>query len=90
MSEAGTERRVWELSKRLTTTQLTDLYNFMIARKGRTQAFYFYDSWETVGFAYDVSGSSTVGRYKVRFDSEYSSIRELARHTISLRLIEVA
>ena len=71
---AGNSRKRWTLSQRLTAAQLATLRTFYLARKGALEAFYFYDVWETSPrFTWDAGGAATDGRYKVRFDGEFSS-----------------
>src|SRR5450759_2340930 len=66
-------RKQWRLAKRLAPTALLTLRDFYDARKGRTEPFYYYDPYDTVPkFSYDPAGVVTVGRYTVRFDSDWS------------------
>jgi len=57
---AGTSRKRWQLSKRLTPSQLATLRSFYDARNGPQEAFYFYDPYSTSPkFSYDVTGTIT-------------------------------
>jgi phage-related protein len=70
--QATTSRKRWRLTKRLTPAALQALRNFYDARNGTTEAFYFYDPYETSPkFSCDPTGAVTVGRYTVRFNSDW-------------------
>lgn len=88
---AENSRKAWILGQRLSAAQLVTLRNFFMARKGVTEAFYFYDVYETSPlFTYDAGGAALTGRYKVRFEGEFGSTWSMLRHDVSLQLIEVA
>lgn len=87
-------RRRWRQGKRLTAPQMDDLQKFYDARKGETEAFYFYDpfgDWENAApFFHDETGASATGRYKVRFVGSLRT-QMLGRFgTADLELLEVA
>ena len=44
---ASTSRKRWRLAKRLTPALLLELRDFYDARRGPTEAFYFYDPYDT-------------------------------------------
>ena len=88
---AATSRKRWRLAKRLSVTLLQALRNFYDARNGTTEAFYFYDPYETVPkFSYDPTGVSTVGRYTVRFNGDWQQSSTPGRSDVSIELIELA
>jgi len=54
-----------------------------------TGAFYFYDAYDTSPkFSHDPTGELMVGRYTVRFDSEWSQSCEPVRGSANIELIE--
>lgn len=79
----------WQLTKRLTTAEMTALRTFYTARKGGTEAFYFYDPWDA-SFQYDASGAATQGRYKVVFLGDWSQTDSIGRSEVLIGLMEVA
>src|SRR6266404_8558509 len=83
------DRRAWRFSKRLTYAQWNTLRTFYLARKGNTEAFYFYNPHETSPrFTPDPTGVATTGRYTVRFDGALSiSFTNNARGDLSLAII---
>lgn len=88
---ATTSRKRWRLSKRLAPTALRTLRDFYDARKGTTEAFYFYDPYETSPkFSYDPTGQVTTGRYTVRFNSDWQQSSGPARSDIDIELLELA
>jgi hypothetical protein len=87
--DAANSRKRWSLSKRLTPTQLSTLRAFYEARKGQTEAFYFYDPYETSP-KFDQTPSGTTGRYTVRFDCPWEQWPGIARADVSLQLVELA
>ena len=89
--QATNSRRRWRLAKRLTPAALQTLRDFFDARGGTTEAFYFYDPYDTnPKFSYDSTGVVTVGRYTVRFDGDWTQMVGLARVEVSITLVEVA
>ncbi len=75
--------RTWALAVRLrmytlgdeTLSPMAALQQFWVAQNGGLQPFWFYNPLEpgigeTVGSNYDPTGSSAVGRYKVRFSNQ--------------------
>lgn len=88
---AGSSRRRWRLSKRLTAAQLQALRNFYDARKGPEEAFWFYDPYESVPrFSSDPTGASPFGRYAVRFSGRWEQSMQLGRIEVSIELVEVS
>jgi phage-related protein len=88
---ATNSRKRWRLAKRLPATALQTLRNFYDARSGATEAFYFYDPYETTPkFSYDPTGQSTVGRYTVRFNGDWQQSSTPGRSDISVELLELA
>lgn len=89
--EAATSRKRWMFTKRLPPAQLQALRDFYTARNGPHEAFYFYDPFETnPKFSYDPTGAAVVGRYTVRFNSEWSQSVGPGRSDVQIELIEVA
>ena len=83
-------RKAFTLAENLSAAQLIELREFWATHETMVP-FYFYDVTETVNFAYDASGVSTVGRYIMRFDMPFQTTFVLGRRgQVSLRLIEVA
>jgi len=75
---ASTSRKRWKLAKRLTPSQIAELRSFYEARKGATEAFFFYDPYDTAH-----------GRYAVRFDSSWEQTASPGRIDTEIALIEV-
>lgn len=89
--------RMWVLSKRLTTAQLTTLLNFWEnSVQGGLNPFYFYDPFDIVagthvGSNYDPTGDSQQGRVICFFRGDWSQRTDLGRHVVgNLTLVEVA
>lgn len=88
---ATNSRKRWRLTKRLTPATLQTLRNFYDARNGTTEAFYFYDPYETSPkFSYDPTGAVTQGRYTVRFNSPWQQTVTPGRADVALEIIELA
>jgi len=88
---ATNSRKRWRLAKRLPATLLQTLRDFYDARHGATEAFYFYDPYETSPrFSSDPTGVATTGRYTVRFDGEWIQSSGPGRSDVSIELIELA
>lgn len=88
---AENSRKTWQISQRLSLDALVALRNFWLARKGPTEAFYFYDLYETdPPCTYDEGGAALDGRYKVRFDGGFAAEWSLPRFSTSITLVEVA
>ncbi len=79
-------RHAWALAKRLTYSQFNTLKTFYEARSGGLQPFYFYPDPAN----FDASGTSTTGRYTVRFDGAFQHTYGLARFDVSVSLIEIS
>lgn len=84
---AVSARRSWKIAKRLDPTSLVALRTFFDAAKGG--AFFFYNPSETVP-PYSPNPSGTVGRYLVRFNSDWSQTNNIARIDTAIELTEVA
>ena len=89
--------RIWTLAKRLTTTQLTALFNFWETTAiGGLNPFYFYDPYQpapghAIGSNWDPTGISVQGRVTVFFRGNWSQQTQLGRHVVpNLTLVEVA
>jgi hypothetical protein len=79
-------RRAWNLSKRLTAAQLTQLRNFAASLQGG--AFYFYNPQETLPpFSNNPIGTS--GQYLVRFNGDWSQTNGMVRSDSEIQLIEL-
>ena len=88
---ATNSRRRWRLAKRLTPTALQTLRDFFEARNGFTEAFYFYDPYDTnPKFSYDPTGVATTGRYTVRFNGDWQQSSGLGRSDVQIELLELA
>jgi hypothetical protein len=69
---AQTSRRTFRLSKRLSASLLSALYNFWVSRNAGLTAFAFYNpfdvpSGQQIGSNYDPTGNETQGRVTVVF-----------------------
>ena len=90
-AQANNSRKRWRFEKRLAPAQLQTLRDFFDARKGATEPFYFYDSYETSPkFSHDPTGASAAGRYTVRFSGGWNQSVSLGRADVSLELVELA
>lgn len=88
---ASTSRKRWRLAKRLTPALLLEFRDFYDARRGPTEAFYFYDPYDTSPkFLHDPTGVVTTGRYTVRFDCEWSQAVGPGRSEVNIELLELA
>ena len=89
--QAANSRKRWRLAKRMTPAQLAALRDFYDACKGPSEAFFFYDPYETSPkFSHDPTGQAVAGRYTVRFAGEWNQSVSLGRSDVSIELIEVA
>ena len=89
--QATNSRRRWRLAKRLTPAALQTLRDFFDARGGTTEAFYFYDPYDTnPKFSYDPTGVATTGRYTVRFNGDWQQSSGLGRSDVQIELLELA
>lgn len=87
-SLVGTSRRTWQMSKRLTPSELATLRAWFDAHQA--DAFYFYDLRETSPInTYDPTGTATNGRYVVRFASDWAETIGIGRSDTSVELIEL-
>ena len=88
---ATNSRKRWRLTKRLTPVALQTLRDFYDARNGPTEPFYFYDPYETTPkFSWDGNGQMVVGRFIVRFDSDWSQSVGPGRSEVQIELVELA
>jgi len=88
---ATNSRKRWRLAKRLTAAALQTLRAFYDARNGSTEAFYFYDPFETSPkFSYDPTGQATTGRYTVRFNGDWQQASGPGRSDVQIELLELA
>ena len=93
---AQTSRRTFRLSKRLSASVLSALYDFWGSQNGGLTPFAFYDpfdvaSGQQIGENYDPSGNNTQGRLTVVFRNPVrNQSTGLARTDVpSIELIEV-
>ena len=93
---AQTSRRTFRLSKRLSASVLSALYDFWGSQNGGLTPFAFYDpfdvaSGQQIGENYDPSGNNTQGRLTVVFRNPvWNQSTGLARTDVpSIELIEV-
>lgn len=88
---AASSRKRWRLTKRLAPAQLQALRDFYDARNGPTEAFYFYDPYETnPKFSCDPTGQALAGRYVVRFNGDWQQTSGPGRSDVQIELIELA
>ena len=83
--DGTTGRKAWGLSKRMTASDWDDLIDFFALRKGSTEAFFFYPDADD----HDATGTSTTGRYRVRFETGLSRSMALSRSSVDLRLMQI-
>jgi len=87
----ATSRKRWSLAKRLRPVLLQQLRDFYDTRKGPEESFYYYDPYETVPkFSYDPTGTTTQGRYTVRFEGAWEQSVGLGRADVEISLVELA
>ena len=87
----ATSRKSWTQSRRLTPAELAILRAFYLARKGPTEAFFFYDVHDTSPkFSYDPTGQMAQGRYIVRFAGAWEQTAGMGRADVGLSLLELA
>ena len=93
---AQTSRRTFRLSKRLSASVLSALYNFWISQNGGSTPFAFYNPFEVtagqqIGSNYDPTGNKTQGRITVVFRGNWAQSTDPARSDVQgLQLVEVA
>jgi phage-related protein len=89
--QSTNSRKRWRLSKRLRPADLQTLRDFYNARQGSTEAFYFYDPYETSPkFSHDPTGQAVGGRHTVRFEGEWNQTVGVVRADLEVALVEVA
>ncbi len=87
----ATSRKSWTQSRRLAPAELAILRAFYLARKGPTEAFFFYDVHDTSPkFSYDPTGIKADGRYVVRFAGAWEQSVGLGRADVGISLVELA
>ena len=93
---AQTSRRTFRLSKRLSASALSALYNFWESQNGGLTPFAFYNPFDVaagqeIGSNYDPTGNNTQGRVTVVFRGNWAQTTDLARSNLQgLQLVEVA
>lgn len=89
--QVASSRRKWTLAVRLSASALATLRSFYLARRGGTEAFYYYDPFAVVpiGSNYDPTGASPTGRVTVRFDGPWQQSMGIARTDVQIQLVEV-
>jgi len=92
---AQTSRRTFRLSKRLSASVFSALYNFWTTQNGGLTPFAFYDPFDVaagqqIGSNYDPTGNTTQGRVTVVFRGNWVQATDIARTSVqSLELVEV-
>lgn len=81
-------RRRWAIDRMATTSQASALLTFYGSHRG--SAFFFYDVNDTVGCAYDATGTATTGRFKATFSSPIEMTVNVGYCQVSLEISEVA
>lgn len=84
-----TSRKTWRAIIPCTSTLLTSLRSFWSARGIEPFYYYFWRETSPLG-AVDLTGTSTVGRYTVKFNSEWNEENTLGRNAINVEIVEVA
>lgn len=75
---------------RLGATAMASLRSFFVARNGKQGATFFYYGPETSpAWSHDPTGTETVGRYTVRFTSDFTMQFGLARGEVEIELLEI-
>jgi hypothetical protein len=93
---AQTSRRTFRLSKRLSASMLSALYNFWVSQNGGMTPFAFYNPFDVtagqqIGSNYDPTGNNTQGRVTVVFRGNWAQATDIARSNVqALELVEVA
>ena len=93
---AQTSRRTFQLSKRLSASALSALYNFWVSQTGGLTPFAFYNPFDVVagqqiGSNYDSTGNNTQGRVTVVFRGNWAQATDVCRTNMQqLQLVEVA
>lgn len=85
---ANTSRKSFVATLAMTSSQLTAMGTFFLARKGGTEPFYFYYGPEC-GYTHDSTGASSTGRYTVVFESGWQQIVGMGRSEAQVVLREV-
>ncbi len=92
---AQTSRRTFRLSKRLSASLLSALYNFWVSQNGGLTAFAFYNPFDVsagqqIGSNYDPAGNNTQGRVTLVFRGNWAQTTDVARSNVQgLVLVEV-
>ena len=85
--------RTFAQTSRLTTAQLETLWDFWrIVTEGGLYPFYFYNPFDVapIGSNYDPAGANVNGRVPVFFRGNWAQQTAIARHSVSLLLVETA
>lgn len=82
-------RKSWRMDAAVSSTILTSLSAFYLARKGPLQPFYFYDLTLTTT-VYDATGALTAGRHVVHFSREYRQDLVIGKSSAAIELTELA
>jgi hypothetical protein len=85
---ANNVRHYFKMTQGLTAAGWQQMYNFFLQQQ--SAPFYFYNLRETVPpWSWDSTGQSTVGRYTVVFDGQWSDQFTAARTSVQMGLREV-
>ncbi len=93
---AQSSRRTFRMSKRLSASALSALYNFWASQNGGLTPFAFYNPFDVaagqqIASNYDPTGNNTQGRVMVVFRGNWAKATDLARTNVQgLELVEVA
>src|ERR1035438_10264521 len=84
---AQTSRRTFRLTKRLSSSLLSALYNFWVSQNGDASVFCFYDPFDVsagqqISNNYDPSGNNLQGRVTVVFRCNWSQATDVARTNV--------
>jgi phage-related protein len=87
--------RSWNLTERLTATQVNAMQAFFEGQLGGVTPFYWYNPFEPepgqpIGSNYDPTGESSYGRYTVRFRGNWSETTSISLTDTPLEIAEVA
>ena len=93
--EATNSRRAWKQTRKVRAVALGVLRAFYDACGGPRDPFLFYDPFEVaegddIGSNHDPTGLSMVGRFTVRFNTDYSQNSGVAFSDVQLEFAELA
>jgi hypothetical protein len=87
---AFNDRKSFRITRPLLDYQLDDLRGFYLAYARFGNAFWFYNTRETLPlFSWDETGSNPVGRYTVVWEGGWTETIQLGRHEAGFVLREV-